>query len=227
MPGVGTFGLLCISGPFLCKMQLTYNIPSIFRNVFSPSLFTWGDAEWCLNSLPLYINAETCTYIELINYETGLKYSPSIPTSTYGWAKTTYNIPYIFERIKNGDTFVISNLSRYSKDINDICKSLETATGSAADAHLYGGLHTHSKSFNMHRDKPHNFIVQFDGMCEWRVWQDDVLVIHDTLYPGDAIYVPALFYHQAIPSGKRLSISFPFSSPHPIPSPDRNWYTLT
>jgi hypothetical protein len=211
-------------------MKISYNKPEIFRKVFSPLIFTWEDVDICLNNLPFYINAEynnsILSYIELINYISGRKNDPPIPYAEYSWSGSTLNINYIFERIKLGDSFVLLNLSRYNKDINDICNSLEEITGTAADAHLYGGLHLHSKSFGIHKDMPQNLIVQFDGTCLWKVWQDNNLIINDILYPGDVIYVPAAYYHQAIPTGKRLSISFPFGNPLHTKIPDRNWYSL-
>jgi ribosomal protein L16 Arg81 hydroxylase len=210
-------------------MEITLNKPEIFRKVFFPSIFTWEDVDTCLNSLPFYLNAEDpnfFTYIELINHESGNKSDPIIPCNNYEWPGLTHDVSFIFERIKLGDTFIISNLSRFNKDINDICKFLEDSTGTPADAHLYGSLSTHSKSFGIHRDNPHNIIVQIDGSCIWKVWEEEVLVIDDILYPGDVIYVPSLYYHQAIPAGKRLSISFPFGVTTNNKNVDRNWYTL-
>jgi ribosomal protein L16 Arg81 hydroxylase len=211
------------------NLQLTLNKPEIFRNVFSPSIFTWDDVDICVNNLLTYINAKkdvTGNYIDLINHITGEKNESPIPYEIYDWSGPTYNIAYIFERIKLGDSFIIYNLSRYNKDINNICKSLEEMTGNPSDAHLYGGLYTHSKSFGKHKDIPHNLIIQFEGTCSWRIWQKEVLVIDDILYPGDTIYVPASFYHEAIPTGRRLSISFPFGYPEASKTLDRNWYTL-
>jgi len=210
-------------------MEITFNKPEIFRKVFSPSIFTWKDVDICLNSLPFYLNAEDpkfVNHIELINHESGKKFDPIIPCNNYDWPGLTHDVSFIFERIKLGDSFIIINLSRYNKDINDICRSLEDLTGTPADAHLYGGLYAYSKSFGIHRDYPQNIIVQFDGSCIWKVWEEGVLVVDDILYPGDVIYVPSLYYHQAIPIGKRLSISFPFGKPTNNKNPDRNWYTL-
>ena len=207
------------------NLRLTFNKPEIFRNVISPLIFTWDDVDFCLNCLPYYINGKD-EYVELINHESGRKNDPPIPLINQGWAGTSHDISYIFKRIKLGDSFVISNLSRYNKDINNICKALESITGNAADAHLYGGLHTYSKSFGIHKDTPHNIVVQVDGSCLWRVWKDSVMVVEDTLYPGDVIFVPGAFYHEAIPNGKRLSISFPFGHPKLPSQPDRNWFTL-
>jgi hypothetical protein len=213
----------------IMQLKLTLNKPEIFRNIFSPSIFTWDDVDFLLNYIPFCINANdagTANYIELINHVSGRKYDPPIPYARYDWSDFTYSIPYIFERIKQGDSFILLNLSRYNKDINDICKSLEEMTGTSSDAHLYGGLYPHSKSFGIHNDVPHNLIVQLDGTCLWKIWQEDKLVIDDMLYPGDVIYVPASYYHQAIPTEKRLSISFPFGNFEKISLPDRTWHTL-
>jgi hypothetical protein len=210
-------------------MKITYNEPEIFRNVISPSVFTWDDVDWCLNSLPFLMNAdhpEFNTHFELINYETGKKNDPPIPLCDYEWPKSTFDVSYVHDRINQGDTIVISNLSRYNKDINVICKHLEVLAGFSADAHLYCSLHSYSKSFGIHNDIPHNVAVQFDGTCLWKVWRDKVLVIDDELQPGDAIYIPANYYHKVIPTGRRISISFPFGLPSDYKPPDRNWYTL-
>ena len=52
-------------------------------------------------------------------------------------------------------------------------------------------------------------------------------VIAHVLKPGDILYIPARCYHQAMPSGKRLSVSVPMQHmlPHLRPI-NRKWYKL-
>ena len=47
------------------------------------------------------------------------------------------------------------------------------------------------------------------------------------LTPGDMLYIPARCYHQAKPSGKRLSVSIPMQHMIPHIKPiDRKYYEL-
>ena len=51
--------------------------------------------------------------------------------------------------------------------------------------------------------------------------------IDTMLTPGDIIYIPARCYHQAKPSGKRLSVSIPMQHMLPHLKPvDRKYYAL-
>jgi ribosomal protein L16 Arg81 hydroxylase len=94
------------------------------------------------------------------------------------------------------------------------------------DFHLYGGLLPESTSFPAHNDLANNYIIQFDGQCEWVIYKEQAsfeeafnynIIPEDRLTeerriilnPGDIIYIPSGKYHKCIPLGKRLSLSVP------------------
>ena len=53
------------------------------------------------------------------------------------------------------------------------------------------------------------------------------VAVYVNMKPGDIIYIPARCYHQAKPSGKRLSVSIPMQHMLPHLKPfDRKYYAL-
>jgi|TARA_R100000084_G_scaffold87798_1_gene42101 hypothetical protein len=74
------------------------------------------------------------------------------------------------------------------------------------DAHIYASYTKKSCSFPKHFDYAHNIIIQQKGQSNWII-EDFCNII---LEPGDMIYIPYKWKHQCVPTGKRLSLSFPF-----------------
>jgi len=101
------------------------------------------------------------------------------------------------------------------------------------------------------------FIVQIEGTTSWKVYDNRQsslfdnehprskdffvkykndeglyskmdLVLEETLYPGDLIYIPHRMYHWAVPSEKRISLSIPCSAREEGNKPhvNRGWYRL-
>jgi hypothetical protein len=208
------------------KIKQDVNTPFVVRGCFDPSLYTWDDVSYYLNN---YGGSQTI--LELIDFR-GSKVD--LPKLRHDWFEYAYNIETIYKCIVAGYSFVYPGMGRYSKFINYVCGGLERHfPGFRADAHVYGGLKSESKSFSIHNDAPNNLILQFDGTCRWQVWtckapqeiyQDPVI---DTfLSPGDIVYIPSRMMHNAEPQGKRLSISFPFRNcTFNYPS-DRKWYDI-
>ena len=114
--------------------------------------------------------------------------------------------------------------------------------------HVYAG-YTGCSSFRVHEDTASNFIIQIEGSTHWTVYKNrcsniikpmetcqeefnDMIsemepAVDTILTPGDMIYIPARCYHQAKPTGRRLSVSIPMQHMLPHLKPfDRTHYEL-
>ena len=115
-------------------------------------------------------------------------------------------------------------MNRFNEKLNELSLEIEENLEPTIDLdfHLYCGLGNTSQSFYAHSDSSHNIIMQVDGECEWKVYDclfdgsimlpqsSEVgleMVINETLFPGDSIYIPQGVLHKCLPKSKRLSIS--------------------
>ena len=221
------------------KNILKYDHAFVIKNFLSCPLnyVSWEDVEYAINCSKYYV--------ELI--DNGIK--KQINTCNYFWNNHfIQDKKYIFDCIKNGDTFVIHQFSTFNNNINEIVKAIEEIFPVLCDVHVYGGLTSSSKSFNPHVDIPSNFIIQIDGSTEWKIYKNygsDLIkqeLINSvernsqleidfevTLNPGDLIYIPSRKFHAAFPSNKRISLSIPCKAKQHnelLVNLDRNFYTL-
>lgn len=221
------------------KKEVKFDDRPVYKSIgsdYTSSLVNWTEVEEILN-LNLF-------RFEIIS--NGIK--QSINQTKYFWYSTpVQDKNYISNSILSGSTFVI--LEYRNKFTNNLLCEIEKYFDVICDAHVYGGLSVDSKSFNPHIDIPANFIVQVEGKTTWKIYkntasdlfsQEEInstssysdleLDFEILLNPGDILYIPARRFHEAIPIGKRLSISIPCRSKkydRSIVNLDRNYYAFS
>ena len=137
-----------------------------------------------------------------------------------------------------------TDMSRATEKINDFARSIENTYQRNTDAHIYVCRNPEIEHpFGAHFDISHNIIVQCEGETKFKVWNEveDYTVEKRTkmnikenpildviMKPGDAIWIPAYYPHQAISLTSRMSVSFPFTQKGllSIANEDRRWITL-
>jgi hypothetical protein len=180
----------------------------------------WNTVEYCLNNPQFYP-------IEIIKNNNKLQ----IPKSSQPWHST--EIPdkkFIIDNINQGNSFIILNYSYNNMYTLELMKEISTRFDVYPDIHAYGGL-SGSTSFVKHLDFPPNIIIQAEGETPWKIWKDpnDSPVVDVVLKPGEALYIPAGYYHVAEPKGKRISMSIPCwprQHDNTANHTDRNFYKI-
>ena len=160
------------------------NTPFLKKKFVKPDFFTWENFNESVKRCPP-------RFIETIGPE-GDKHPGIRYIDQYTFVISNFKELWDFSFIKN-------KVEKY-KWLEEYIKH------NRWDAHIYGCRKDEGKSFSRHADKAHSFIVQCEGQCRWIV---DGLG-ENILSPGDMISIPYLCYHECIPLGKRLSVSFPF-----------------
>ena len=216
--------------------------PQIWRGIVDdPHAFaTWDDVEYCLNNPQFY----DINFIHKDN----LDWVP-IPKHQRTWSVDSQDVKDLIQAWKDGHNLVINNFDSGFTDKQELLKALEKRFEGRMAFHIYAGYKGCS-SFRVHEDTSNNFIMQIEGETQWTVYKnrcsniigpteltsqnvlDEMIAqiepaIDTMLTPGDIIYIPARCYHQAKPSGKRLSVSIPMQHMLPHLKPvDRKYYAL-
>jgi len=192
------------------------------------NLFSWEELEKVLNLTPL-ING---TRFHILNNSKYSWHPPYWQTDI-----NSYPTDIIKEEIKHYVCY-LQDASRCNSNINKLASELEQINNLPTDAHIYFALTTHNQGFDIHNDESHVFIVQVEGETNFKVWDrtadnsiyEDILNIKPFLdvimKPGDIIYVPKGYWHQAISKTKRLSISFPSITVKEAKLQNRDWIKL-
>jgi len=220
------------------RKEIKFNDNPIHKSIGSENtsnLVNWQIVEECLNS--------NLFRFEIISNSI----KQNVSQSNYFWYSTpVQDKNFIFNMILSGATFVL--LEYRNKQTSELLHEIEKQFDVVCDAHVYGGISIDSKSFNPHVDIPSNFIVQVEGKTLWKIYKNQAsdlfsqeeinstsvkdnleLDFEILLNPGDILYVPARRFHEAIPNGKRLSISIPCRSKkydRNILNLDRNYYAF-
>jgi len=210
--------------------EIQKNKCSYFKQAF-PKIFSWKELERLLNLRPFVNSARFIP----VNLE---------PTS---WEKQAWMSdvncfpPTMVEKFIRERVCYLSDASRANKKINSICKQLEKIfPDGAADAHIYFALNDKAKeSFGIHYDYSHNLIIQVEGITHFKAWNingngkerivnflESYPNIDIKLNPGDAVFVPKHFYHEAVSITKRLSVSFPVNFDQGLKQQERLWISL-
>jgi len=191
------------------------------KDVITPNeLLTWKDVENVINF--------NLGFVDIIDNNSN---KIDIPALNYFWSsRIIQSKKSIFSLINSGNCFSITQCFYLNENINYLLSLIESKFDVICDAHLYGGLDTSANSFRPHIDIPSNFIIQIDGETHWKIYkniasdmfpQEQInsmrvsnleLDYEVVLSPGDCIYIPPRRFHEAIPLGKRLSVSIPAAS---------------
>ena len=195
------------------------------------SLFSWKELEYLINIRPLM----TANRVNILGDIGGLKWNNS------GWSKDTNCLPpSLINEVLDNNIVFFSDMSRCTKKINDFAKMLEKEYRLQTDAHIYVCKNINIKHyFGIHFDEGDNVIVQCEGETNFKVWDkvnninqqpyqmniNDDPILDVNMTPGDAIWIPRYYPHQANSKSIRLSVSFPMLEMGNY-FEDRNWVNL-
>jgi len=109
------------------------------------------------------------------------------------------NVTYIVEDAKDIKPTFKSFRDVFVEKFTDLRSSVNW------DVHIFASRDKGESSFQPHKDKASNVIVQCEGTCRWTVDNQTY-----ELEQGDIIYIPIGVEHHCVPLSRRLSLSFPF-----------------
>ena len=157
--------------------------------------------------------------------------------------------PSLIRSLLDKIVIYFTDMSRATKNINDMAKLIEEQYNKQVDAHIYVCRDPKIEHpFGAHYDFSDNVIIQCEGMTNFKVWEEDKNAVRGltglgintkinmttepildvNMKPGDAIWIPRNFPHLATSVTPRLSVSFPLSYKSDVSKygEDRNWITL-
>lgn len=171
--------------------------------------------------------------------------------------KDFYEKKYVHELWNTGSSIILTKASLLSPEISAVANCIEKKfkDRTAADAHFYCSPNSTAKSFECHADMDDNYLVHAIGSVHWKVYNKRVPytlddkgrkvfrghaltmteeeeakltpIIDVTLTVGDLLYIPAGFFHKAVPCGPRISISVPVAESRREYPLDREYYDFT
>lgn len=184
--------------------------------------------------------AELNAILDTVTYSTrrirlvreGKDISPDDYTIDHGAeADRTLNSAALQGLVRDGATLVLNGVDRLSMSVQGLAESLERVIGVHAGVNLYAGWRR-QRGFDLHWDSHDTFIVQIHGVKHWTVYQPtglyplgkdctkdrkprpDELVWEGDLTAGSLLYMPAGWWHVAVPLDK-ASVHLTFSVSHP------------
>lgn len=223
------------------QLNTPYVIPQMCKD---NKPLDWADLELIINLSP-FVNTER---FKAINMNEPMHWQVN------AWSTDDSSIPATeMRKLLKDYTCYIKDCSRLSKMINECVNDIEEIWKAPADAQVFFNLHDNDRSFGVHFDNNHNFIIQCEGESVMRVWDTELTpddhkyrnvdcvegknrlkeieeskpVIDHIMKPGDLVYVPAHKYHQYIANQKRLSLSIPVATYEDFNlRHDRDWISL-
>lgn len=104
----------------------------------------------------------------------------------------------IFEHFRDGATIVLQSLHRYWPPLTRFCRELELALTHPVQVNVYVTPPA-SRGLGVHHDSHDVFVLQVHGHKQWDVYEVGTETMHIAadLQPGDAMYIPKAFPHQA------------------------------
>jgi ribosomal protein L16 Arg81 hydroxylase len=152
--------------------------------------------------------------------------------SKVAWSSIAVDKGAFLDRLRNGKSFMMPNLSQINPRVAALIDGIENALADdmRADLHLYVSSRAAASAYNAHRDYPqHKIYLQVMGTTEWRVYHhepdldDEVRAVKTgeeeryleeaacfSLEPGDLFYMPPAVFHKIRNSGgPRVSFSIP------------------
>ena len=167
--------------------------------------------------------------------------------NTHGWMKDKNSTPpSLIKDLLEEMVMYFVDMSRSTKKLNKFASDMEDEYQRHVDAHIYICRNPEIEHpFGAHFDLQHNIIVQCEGKTNFKVWKEvedhtikkqiklnmkEKPILDVIMEPGDAIWIPMYYPHEAISLTPRLSVSFPFqdneSAAHEQSFEDREWITL-
>ena len=207
---------------------------------YLPHLFSWNDLASVINIRPLM----TTSRVKLLDGQ-GRKFK----WTATGWHRDPNCYPpSLIRSLLDEMVIYFTDMSRVHKNLNEFATCIEDEYQRQTDAHVYICCNPELEHpFGAHIDEAHNIIIQCEGETNFKVWNelkdgekimkdgdninmkiDDEPILDVVMKPGDALWVPMYYPHQAISLTPRLSVSFPFtpSGLLTLANEDRNWITL-
>lgn len=102
----------------------------------------------------------------------------------------------VADAFADGATIVLQALHRQSGAIGRFCRGLELSLTHPVQANAYV-TPPGSQGFAVHEDTHDVFVIQTHGSKAWRVYDSGAPVLERELVPGDVLYIPRGFPHDA------------------------------
>lgn len=102
----------------------------------------------------------------------------------------------VADAFADGATIVLQALHRQSGEIGRLCRGLELALTHPVQANAYI-TPPGSQGFSIHEDTHDVFVIQTHGSKAWRVYEAGTPILETDLTPGDVLYIPRGFPHDA------------------------------
>ena len=120
----------------------------------------------------------------------------------------------LYEEYRNGSTIVLQSLHERWRPLADLCRSLAAELSAYLQVNAYL-TPAHEKGLKTHYDAHDVFVLQAEGSKHWRIYRGPIhlplpgqtynqqvepgeLVDELDLHPGDLIYIPRGFMHDAV-----------------------------
>ena len=205
---------------------------------YHPNLLSWNELAYLINIRPLM----TKERVKLLDPQ-----KREFKWKCTGWHRNPDCYPPSLIRLLLDEMVIyFTDMSRATERLNDFARAVEEEYQRHTDAHIYVCRNPEiDHPFAAHFDLSHNIIVQCEGKTNFKVWKEvedhtvekqvkldmkEEPILDVIMEPGDAIWIPRYYPHQAISLTPRLSVSFPFAddenSAHKESFEDRNWITL-
>ena len=150
------------------------------------------------------------------------------------WARYAVRKTEVLERLKQGDSFLMMNMSQINPRIAALVDMIEAAFADdnvRADVHLYISTVAEASGYDAHRDFPqHKLFLQAVGSTHWQIFKpkqvlpSEVTAVSEaeetarlelvqdfTMNSGDVFYMPPGVFHKVRnEQGPRISLSIPF-----------------
>ena len=200
-----------------CLEKLNGPTPFFEKRVVDPNIFSWAELEKLLNLRP-FVNYKR---FHILNDKNYTWHNP-------GWSSDNSYPPSLIEQEIKQYVCYLSDCSRINYRVNELCAKIEQQTGSEVDAHIYFSFYHLDRDIEkyIHKDKSNNLIIQIDGETNFKIWgkeRNSDIIFDVIMQPGDALYIPAGYWHGALSLSRRLSLSIPIS-PHQVElREDRHW----
>ena len=184
-----------------------------------PKMMDWAKLEEILNFRPLLTHARVKATDDF----------PAIPIVKPAWVTdpATWPVSIFSEFVLKQQTVCLRDLSRLTKEVNQVCFELEGLFKRPTDMHLFMSLVVGHEGFKKHNDGNHNIIAPQEGVINVTVYGEDEELFSEEIVAGDFVFIPAGVYHKVESHTKRFSFSFCTGvEDDPLGFEDRAWVHL-